>query len=139
MIIASPVARAGRSDLCIAVLVTPSFYNKVFRGQASFDATRSFEQAVEEAEKSACRRFAQDPDVLEACSKLPPSLNKIRKLVYLSEDQKKALGYNPKIVQSEMVEKLFYHFTLEVQGFWAQNCSVGRQFLMAESGRCRCR
>ena len=113
---------AGRSYLCIAVLVTPSFYKKVFRGQASFDATRSFEQAVEDAEKSACRRFAQDPDVLEACSKLPPSLNKIRKLVYLSEDQKKALGYNPKIVQSEMVDKLLpFHLQWE---YFYHGCST---------------
>ena len=109
-----------RSDLCIAVLVTPSFYNKVFRGQASFDATRSFGQAVEEAEISACRnidmlnflppqQLVQDPDVLEACRKLPPALNKIRKVVYLSPWQKEALrkqGCDPKIILGEMAQKL---------------------------------
>ena len=94
-----------QDSLWIAVLVTPSFYDKKFRGEA--------ESTAVEAELSACRCFAQDPDVLEACSKLPPALNKIRDLVYLSEDQKKALrkqGYDPKLVQSQMVEKLHLKF-----------------------------
>eukprot|EP00434_Breviolum_minutum_P027318 symbB.v1.2.024156.t1/scaffold2264.1/size174359/11 len=94
-----------QDSLWIAVLVTPSFYDKKFRGEA--------ESTAVEAELSACRCFAQDPDVLEACSKLPPALNKIRDLVYLFEDQKKALrkqGYDPKLVQSQMVEKLHLKF-----------------------------
>ena len=94
-----------QDSLWIAVLVTPSFYDKKFRGEA--------ESTAVEAELSACRCFAQDPDVLEACSKLPPALNKIRDLVYLSEDQKKALrkqGYDPKIIQGEMAQKLHLKF-----------------------------
>lgn len=89
----------------IAELVTPSFYNMVFRGQAKSTAV--------EAELSACRCFTQDPDVLDACRKLPPPLNKIRHLVSMSRKQKDALhkqGYDPQILQKEMGDKLHLKF-----------------------------
>ena len=92
-------------QVMIAELVTPSFYNKVFRGQE--------ESTAVEAELSACRCFAQDPDVLEACRKLPPPLSRIRDLVYLSPWQKDALrkqGYDPQILQREMGDKLHLKF-----------------------------
>ena len=91
--------------LYVAELVTPSFYNKVFRGQA--------ESSAEKAEVSACRCFTQDPDVLDACRKLPPALNKIRHLVSMSRRQKDALlaqGYDPGILQKEMGDKLHLKF-----------------------------
>lgn len=91
--------------LYVAELVMPSFYNKVFRGQA--------ESSAEKAEASACRCFTQDPDVLDACRKLPPALNKIRHLVSMSKKQKDALskqGYDPQILQKEMGDKLHLKF-----------------------------
>ena len=90
--------------LWIAELVTPSFYNKVFRGQG---------KSKGEAELSARRCFTQDPDVLDACRKLPPALNKIRHLVSMSKKQKNALrmqGYDPQILQKEMGDKLHLKF-----------------------------
>lgn len=89
----------------VAQLITTSFYDMVFEG----DAMRTPLQS----ERSACRKFIQDPAVLEAAHLLPPQMLHIKNRVNLLAKQKQALreqGYDPKELQREMENKLYLAF-----------------------------
>ena len=97
--------KKGPVGTVVAQLITTSFYDMVFEG----DAMRTPQQS----ERSACRRFIQDPAVLEAAHMLPPQMVHIKNRVNLLRGQKDALreqGYDPKEIQREMESKLYLAF-----------------------------
>ena len=89
----------------VAQLITTSFYDMVFEGEAMRTPWQS--------ERSACRKFIQDPAVLEAAHMLPPQMVTIKNRVNLLAKQKNELreqGYDPKEIQREMADKLYLAF-----------------------------
>ena len=89
----------------VATLITPSFFNRSFRGVEKQD--------IWEAENSACECFFQDEDVVDVCQRIPPSLSKLRAHVWLSPPQQEALraeGHDPAALRMEMRDKLYCAF-----------------------------
>ena len=88
----------------VATLVTPSYFNKRFKGKAK--------RTVGEAENSACRVFLEDADVLDIAARLPPSMKFIEKLTKLSAEQRKELkakGYQHNYRYSSTAPELCLH------------------------------
>eukprot|EP00435_Cladocopium_sp_Y103_P025849 s3652_g6.t1 len=96
-----------KGDQCKAVLKAPSLGDRTFEGAwRKADSDRDVNVSKHLAERSAIDAFQTDPEVVEIAALLPPSITKMKEMVFLTSEEThriRDLRMNPRVVLREML------------------------------------